>query len=253
MSLPKRRRASIGVLSALALACAVTPARSDDKEDARVLALQQSAIAAGKRTVTVVAEGKATRKVDSLVTHIMLKSGRVLRGNGPKTLAAFEERMVETLRTAGLPIPPTDTEGFTQPTSSRSSAPAEETIGSYRVPVASLDEHWKIVKALEALTPDYRSPGYNRQEVRDEPTVYTVEYESKSSELEADRPAVQLEARQNALANAKTMAAQNAAAIGMKLGPPLLVGPLNVTSLNGNSATELGYAATGTVVFELAE
>lgn len=232
-----------GTLAVMAVA---GPVRADAKEDAAVLALQQSAIAAGRRTVTVVAEGRATRTADKMAAELVLNSGNGPAGEMEQRLGEIEGRVATALAEAGLRLPAEKDEGRPTSTGSNQQGPTAYFERTYTIPVASLDAYRTVANAVRRLAEETNTIG-------PEPRLTRVTFRADSSKLEADREVVQLEARQNALADAKAKATENAKALGMKLGPPLLVGAIE-TKMYGNGGTiEQGYVASGVVLFELVE
>lgn len=237
------RFASIVAIGALALALAVTPVRSDEKMDARALAIQQSVIAAGRRSVTVVAEGVGLRDVDSAEVSITVSSNATTSELSRTRFEDFEPLLVDALKKANLPAPadhsdirigdPSVSPGFFRRV--------------YRVPLKSYDGFEAVRTALRALEKDQ-----NDVERAKTPRIESVGCSTKSSALDANRSAVKLEAQQSAFDDAKKRATQIAEGLGMKIGKPLAVSPIEISDYGFNSP-QMGYSARGIVVFELVD
>lgn len=239
--------ARLATVASTLVALIASPVLSDAKDEAAILALQQSAIAAGRRTVTVVAEGTATRTADKLAVDFAIRSG-----NGQSStpvdvrFSAKEDEMMARLREARLPIPAEHSDAPPTDTGSTREGATSYVDRTYTMPVGSYDEFARIRDALKPITV--------RSDVVDtNAKLRYVAFRATSAAFEADRNAVELEARRRALANAKTLAGEHAAAVGMKLGPPMLIGPLSITQHGVGTAIEQGYHASGLVMFEMIE
>lgn len=253
MSLSVSRRAGVTLtIATLTLAAAALPARSDEKEDARALALQQTALAAGKRGMTVIAEAKATRPVDSFTTKITIDTGTQPQDAAKSGLEELEQQFFAELRKANLPVPAEHSDR-TQDTygASMTGQPFRRITRTYTISIPSFETDRAIFRIAKTISPDVSAGGYAVD--AEGLAIREVRFESSSSKLDAERATVEAEARQNVMAEAKNQADRLATALGVKLGLPMSVSPVEVKVYGVNNATESGYSASCVVVFEILE